>query len=189
MTEKIKLTQEQADFIERGFEAGMEAEEMINRFASAGLFVKQPSHKLHGLCVADLAKALLIGYEIEPRLKVGDWAVRKKGRRIIKKPTDREGIAFQIEEIGIGVLGSDGNNHAIGALRHATPEEIAEEKERRKWAEIEEGDILRKIPMAHEVAIYEGDADDESILVKNDSGQRLWRKSQVELYAKKVGGK
>lgn len=141
MTNKVKVTQEQGKVIKKFLDSIDGDKERFLRMHVAGegiVYWGDYCESLNDLSIMEFAEILVNGYEIEPEpLQVGDWATRKKSRRIINRPSDREGVAFQIVEKGVGVLGSDGNKHAIGALRHATPDEIAEGQERQKWAEID----------------------------------------------------
>ena len=85
------------------------------------------------------ARAWLDGYEVEPEFKVGDWVVRTKE---LDHQNFHEGKIFKINSVikskltkELMVVDADDNSeHIFNNIRHATPEEIAEEKERRWWA-------------------------------------------------------
>lgn len=110
--EKVKITQEQANAIER-----IKDKDYAINVLVAG---KRPDNPLCELEVSELAKAFYIGYEVEPEFKVGDWAYNKQTNRV-----------FQV----IDGLSENMNNEANREhLRHATDEEISKEKERRWWA-------------------------------------------------------
>lgn len=138
MTMKIKLTQEQADFIEKSLANGIDKEEMLNRFAKANCFEKQPRHSLHGLCVMDLARALLIGYEVEEkqRFVIGEW---KRYRKNDCLSTVGQVSAVDTLEMWVRFEGDFKRIPFSNIERDATPEEIKAGKERQKWAEIGRG--------------------------------------------------
>ncbi len=146
---KVKITQEQADAIEN----------ITYREHAVELQINGWKHKenrcLNHLALDDFIKALYIGYEVEPEYKVGDWIVKRNGEKFyITHRGDGFPIAVRITNIttslGVNVLQfCDGSVIRITEARHATPEEIAKEKERRWWAkndrdvwEIREDDIL-----------------------------------------------
>lgn len=98
--------------------------------------------------IEELAKAKLIGYEVEPEFKKGDyvmvkWKNREKEEFYRVVSIDPWG-SIQIETLD-GVPNASGHENT----RHATPSEIAEEKERRWWKkhgrdvwELKVGDVL-----------------------------------------------
>lgn len=172
MTKKVRVSPAQFDWLEK-----YKNEEAIDYAIDIQPLNKRPDSPLHDWSASKVAKALYKGYEVEPQYKVGDWIYSINSRAVGK-----------VVRVGNDFVEIDNAEGAtFNYIRHATPEEIQAEKDRRKWAEIEEGDVVRKVPMAYEIAVYQGEADDETILVKNDSGQHLWRKNQVGLYAKKAG--
>src|SRR5690625_4262140 len=122
MVDKVILTKEQANAIKRW----INKEQLIIAKAS-GLLEHSMDESIAELTMEQLVKALYIGYEVEPEFKVGDWVV-----------WDDMKIIGQLVEIGIG-LRVDAIEYdfpqdiSLKFLRHATPEEIAEEKERRFW--------------------------------------------------------
>ena len=159
MTEKITITQEQADAVD--------------------LLLKSVT----GMRVVNLVRAIKEGYEVEPEYKIGDWVVRINGNPFITME-----IAIQVSEIKDGFIIINGDILCpFRLLRNATPDGIKAEEERQKWAGIEEGDVLRQLPYARQIGMFVGNADDETVLVQNFEGQHIWKKSECELYAKKVG--
>ena len=82
-----------------------------------------------------LTKALVLGYEVEPEFKVGDKVIFKYMKKIC--------IFGEIVELNqkLGVLYAKVNDPEYpvpqevqaSSLKHATPEEIEIEKERRFW--------------------------------------------------------
>src|SRR5699024_5409243 len=121
--EKVKLTRDQR--------------QTVKNFMNNGNILK--------LTVNELDKVIDGEYEVESEFKVGDWVldVYEGITRIDSK--EKEGLW-----IGEGTLtwvNYDGECYE--RLRHATPEEIAEEKQRRWWAkhgrevwELRENDLL-----------------------------------------------
>src|SRR5699024_5711592 len=87
------------------------------------------------LTLDELIIAFYIGYEVEPIFEVGDW-VKDTSTNAVIKINDRQHRNNLIDP-----------RHTT--IRHATPEEIAEEKQRRWWAkhgrdvwELRENDLL-----------------------------------------------
>lgn len=95
------------------------------------------------LSYEDFHSALLSGYEVEPEFKEGDWIYstdHNKVARVGQNGMDEYTVWTDDEEFG---------TFSTAFVRHATPEEIAEEKERRWWAshgrkpwEIRDNDVL-----------------------------------------------
>lgn len=189
MTEKVKITAEQANAIEL-YLTRHSASTLINNHAKStynnGWLVDGEYYALNSLTQSVMAKALYIGYEVEPEpCRVGDW-LYDPGSEIIGE------VGEDLVIWGDGIKSTRVYVEKLlksNDIRHATPEEIQAEKERRnrKWAGIEEGDILRHIPWSSRIGIYAGYINDESVLIQISGGQEVWKKSQVELYAKKVG--
>lgn len=183
MIGKVKLTQEQADFIEKYLFAVADVEEMLEGFAGTRDLVRSVFHPLQGLGVSDLARALLIGYEVELEYKTGEWVRYWKsdslaGIGLISSYKNvRQFVRFEGEEKW---------RETDCITRHATPEEIKAEKERRVWVEIEEGDVLfHKHRKTLGIFKYER-AGYAEVVCGND--QYGWSIENFELYAKKVGG-
>lgn len=99
-----------------------------------------------------LADAIKYGYEVEPEFKVGDWLAYDKtnGGTIVVEIIAVTGKVGGIECFILGEgYGKKAKTMVNTHYRHATPSEIAEEKDRRFFArhgrkswEIREGDIL-----------------------------------------------
>ena len=126
--EKTTITKEQAEFLNREKQEGKLKHETIKRFVQI--------YGEHGcdFHLDELIRALYIGYEVEETFEVGDWIYSKQVEKII-----------QINDEG----SLAGYNTFPTYYRHATPEEIEEEKQRRWWAEhgrdvweLRENDIL-----------------------------------------------
>lgn len=139
MNEKVKLTQEQADAIElhnKSNDSGSDG--ILNKHArNYRSFVSEnwgyPYEALNDLEISKLAKALYIGYEVQPEFKVGDWVVvRFEGEDWVTDLTrQNEFGGFYTDS---RLPGEKQKFYRVSILRHATPEEIAQEKQRRWWA-------------------------------------------------------
>lgn len=140
--EKIKLTQEQATAIERyakgmfeSLEAQLKNENYLNEWAKC----------LAKLEVEEVVSAIRQGYKIEPQFKVGDWVHYQNGEFL------KECKTRKIRKIEGSVLHfTQGHSMFNKYVRHATPEEIAEEKQRRWWAKygrevkkLYKGDVIK----------------------------------------------
>lgn len=134
--EKVKLTKAQADAIEWALSESTtykNGPELLLQNHGHSQFTNElfliRLEPLNSLNTLNLAKALIVGYEVEPEFKVGDWVVHdlnKKTQKIIRKANPASGDCGKfILENEKGVLPA--------YLRHATPEEIKQEKERRFW--------------------------------------------------------
>ncbi|WP_274853231.1 hypothetical protein [Bacillus methanolicus] len=136
--EKVKLTPEQAEAIEFALNTERLAYyQNPDALLDSHIRSKQFLHELEPLKEIDnvtLAKALYIGYEVEPEFKVEDWV----------KFETLEGIYVygkieKINEFGSAeAQWSDGKGGGVPLyeLERMTPEEISTEKERRKWETI-----------------------------------------------------
>lgn len=179
MIGKVKVTQEQANEI-----GGVKD---IAYAIDVHSFNKRPDKAIAGLSTADLARALLIGYEVEPEpLKVGDWAKWLLGKECIGNIYEINGgykaWAYWSTDEG------EPNWIHIEQLEKCTPQEVKVEEERRKWAGIEEGDVLRGMKSGA-LAIFTRDfPGHQEVQVRVHDGMlQNWDKTSVELYAKKVG--
>lgn len=126
MTEKVVLTKEQAKAIEK---------------------FQKTVHEL-GISLDELKVIFESGYEVKPEFKVGDWFV------YIGKDSEfaddiKKGFTGQVESVHYGFITDGYHRFYNSEIRHATPEEIAEEKERRWWAEhgrkpweLKKGDVI-----------------------------------------------
>lgn len=162
---KVKITKQQAEAIEE-LRSKRFPDSVIAHNVACDNYNSRVSRSEHdSLCEMkfdDLIKALYIGYEIEEEFKSGDWIVNNQGR--VLQVTE-----VYLEDGNEIVEANDGQvfTYRLGAefVRHATPDEIAEEKERRWWAkhgrevwELKQGDVL----MATRRHIMEVTADPRS---------------------------
>lgn len=161
---KVRLTKEQA----RAVEVFKDNNLTLKDYAYENLSEELDPIQILG--IDKMARALYVGYEIEPDLKVGDWVVWDDMKII--------GQLVEIDsELRVDAIEYDfPQSIPLKVLRHATPEEIAEEKERRWWHkhgrgvwELKERDLLRQVHdnTKHEVRrMYK----DGSVSFVNDSG-------------------
>ncbi|GGP17261.1 hypothetical protein [Oceanobacillus neutriphilus] len=140
--EKIQVTQKQADWLER-YEL---TQEQIDHYINIQPYKKRPDSPIVDWDAAKLARALYVGYEVIPQYKVGDWVVYVPDNSIweITKDTYNDGTHINLMN-GNEIMNVVSANH----LRHATPEEIQQEKKRRFWErlgrevdEYRQGDIV-----------------------------------------------
>lgn len=132
---KVKLTQEQADAIEIIKENKPTKLEADIRTQLYKHWVSDKFKCLNSLSLDDFLSALYAdaGYEVEPEFKVGDWV------HVMGIFRDRSPEVARVTEVSVDRIVLD-NGFDLGRgsitpdrVRHATPEEIAEEKERRWW--------------------------------------------------------
>src|SRR5690625_561672 len=149
--EKVKVTQKQAAAIEvHKKHIGTDLPEIINTQISGWQF--QENKCLDELTLDEFIRALYIGYEVELGFNIGDWVVLEDGFiGEIEFINELEGWANigdtkRTKERGVCLAKT---YDLIDIVRHATPSEIAEEKERRWWKkhgrdvwELKKGDLL-----------------------------------------------
>src|SRR5690625_2377859 len=139
--EKVKLTQEQVEALQNRL-TFLKKSEIIRHHA----VYSEPWNGIHeclnSINLDDMIRALYIGYEVEPEFKVGDWVTCSLFSGVYEITEDNQFL-------GIVQLDNNGGGIHESRLRHATPEEIAKEKERRMFAtydrepwEIKANDIL-----------------------------------------------
>ena len=117
--ERVKVTQEQAELMEEVRVCASVSELCYERCLNGSwIGVFKPLNELNA---DEFARALYIGYEVEPNFAKGDWVKSKIGKGI--------GKIIHLKQFGyetdFGLLADTED------IRHATEEEIAEEKERR----------------------------------------------------------
>src|SRR5699024_574998 len=168
--EKVKLTQEQAWMIEnhRGaFESLMRKHHMKNC----------PTY-IDELTTQQVVDAYFDGYKVDPDFEVGDWVVYNNGVRCGYKTNQRKDVDEQ------KAYYDEGRTMFLTRLRHASPEEIAEEKQRRWWAkhgrgvfEFKTGDLIEFEKVILEVtevggALLQGEMNAAAgTIAKEDYGQ------------------
>ena len=137
---KVILTREQAEAIEIAIrEYGKD--NVLNDHLSA-----YPDYQnwggrfepLNGLEPHTLARALYQpdGYDVEPELEAGDWVITPNGTvgRLLAIPFSKphsKKFKFYVDSLGYK---KTERLIPLSELQQATPEEVAEEKERRWWA-------------------------------------------------------
>ena len=135
MTQKVVLTQEQADAVESA-KKRYGKDQFLYEFSRmlheiSPLQFTGSLGPINDLALHRVAKALYIGYEVESELEVGDWVIDEEFDGLIGKITKIE------DKVVWASWGGDDEEKYIikSELRHATPEEIAKEKERIWWSE------------------------------------------------------
>lgn len=139
MTEKVKITQEQADAINWILSAQSIDELIVAHARNNGGYVRR-AKALKGMSAIKLTKALRVGYEIEPKYKVGDWVANLDGSDFYPIGNVKVVEVLKVKE-SYGAFyarhGEDGRwESPFSNLRHAIPEEIKAEKERLLWKSI-----------------------------------------------------
>lgn len=140
--EKAKLTKEQAEALDELFEkTTWSKDEMIDLHAAGTKW--GPYRSLNELSVSELAKALYVGYEVEPEFEYNDWVYQEATNTIARIK------GFNSEDNRVYIDHDEVISVHTSTIRHATPAEIAEEKERRFFAkhgrkpwELKPGDVL-----------------------------------------------
>lgn len=176
--EKVKITKEQADAIEFALNESEDFKDNPDRLfrdcIASHVSFHSELYALNNLDVVKLAKVLFVpnGYEVEPEFKVGDWVyvkgIFKSVSPEIAKVTDVKTHRMILDngfDLGKGSITSD-------TVRHATPKEIEEEKERRWWDkqgrkpwELKQGDIVTN---GYETKRYLGKCQEgKNIFTKN----------------------
>lgn len=129
---KVTITEEQASEIEKR-KQNFSNESTIKKHLEGWEYKRI----LNSLTLDELIRALYIGYEINPEFKVREWVTVidhecEKYVGITALVTNTN--ALKLTPIG---LDFDNGNQVfkLHEVRHATPEEIAEEKQRRFWHE------------------------------------------------------
>ncbi|MEK3995660.1 hypothetical protein MKY29_12965 [Psychrobacillus sp. FSL K6-2365] len=137
MTEKVKLTQEQAEAIEYLKKGKFSDESIIGAHArNPNGWILEANVNLNRMPLLKLVDALRIGYEVEQQFKVGNWVVRKTNQEDERLPF-RTGRVFKIKGFINGhYLDNEEFRHDSEALRYATSEEIKAEIERQLWKSI-----------------------------------------------------
>lgn len=157
--EKVKLTQEQADAIKK-LKAEASNKEIIymNTSPFGGIHLDKDKQTIFEMDLDELIRALYIGYEVESEFKVGDWVVTSDFLEPIRKVKE---VNDRLLVDNTGIVWRD-----FGEIRHATPEEIAKEKERRWWKkhnrevwELKDYDLLKGLStgLIYQVFIYGDD--------------------------------
>lgn len=125
---KVILTQKQARMFEN------------HKYAVEELLEKRVCDNcptsIDSLPIDDVVKAIVYGYEVKPEFKVGDWVVLEDGYigeiEFINEVEGWANIGYSKDTKERGVCLAK-TYDLIDIVRHATPSEIAEEKERRWW--------------------------------------------------------
>ena len=135
--EKVKLTQEQAEMIKKHREAD-NLEMLLRKHRMSGCLTY-----IDELTTQQVVDAYFDGYKVDPDFEVGDWVVYDNGVRCGYKTNQIKDVDEQKAYF------DEGRTMLLTRLRHATPEEVAKEKQRRWWAmhgrdvyEFKSGDLI-----------------------------------------------
>lgn len=122
---KVKITHEQADALENfvnAFDIATLIDDHAEHCLSNGGWTAPNYRVLNDLSQADLARALLIGYEVEPTYRIGDWVAGINTGRV-RQITQVDNAAIWADWSSV----DSGEKYLhVNYVRHATPEEIAE---------------------------------------------------------------
>lgn len=141
MCEKVKLDKRTADAIEHFRGEGKTNKDILGISTSFNADGSLNDH-IHVLALTDfddLARALYIGYEVEPEFKVRDFVKNDRGR--VVEILEDKGNSFVVGWIANGKLYKETvSKNSI--LRHVTKQEIWwAEHERGDW-ELRRGDVI-----------------------------------------------
>ncbi len=197
MSGKVRITQEQAEKLEEARERYKDDDIIVIRHAEK--YYECKFDELFELTTAELARALYIGYEVEPEFKEGDWVV------VDGYSKDYNGKVLEITEIYKGALGlryckfspsiDKSHNFCLNDvdIRHATPEEIAKEKERRWWAkhdrdvcELKQGDVLIKLCSSFDFEALEVENVDDEYITLDDYRQINYKTTNMKINYKVI---
>ncbi|WP_068672300.1 hypothetical protein [Oceanobacillus sp. Castelsardo] len=137
--ERVRVTKEQAEAIEYGKKHHSKTDLIKTHIFYKGWSFVGELKKLNNLDLDTFIKALYTGYEVKPEFKENDYITNTE-----------TGVTMKLDESKAYFI----NNSYIHKekLRHATPQEIKEEKERRFWKshdrevnEYRKGDIFKVI--------------------------------------------
>ena len=172
MTQKVVLTQEQADAVESA-KKRYGKDQFLYEFSRmlheiSPLQFTGSLGPINDLALHRVAKALYIGYEVEPSIKIGDFVdIGLFGISKIAEVTGVKGNA-------IAINGSE-EYHEFKINRVLTDEEKQEEKQRRWWAEhgrkvweLREGDCLISKYDKHTCQVKFVEASDEDSVLLAD---------------------
>ena len=120
---KVILTQEQARMFENHKDA-------VKTLLEKRVCDNCPT-SIDSLPIDDVVKAIVYGYEVEPEYEEGDWVIYDG--KVVQIVGITKGYSpITPHEINFAIDDDDWYDYQK-IERHATPEEIAEEKERRWW--------------------------------------------------------
>lgn len=138
MTGKVEITQRQLDLIKKGTSKAS----LLEGHAKGG-YRNSAYNELLKIPLEDFARVLYEpdSYEVEEEYKVGDWVALIDGADFYVKGNTKIVEVHSYEQVLEGFdYVRHGENGVWGTplnlLRHATPEEIKAEQERRVWAGI-----------------------------------------------------
>lgn len=123
MSEKVILTQEQADFIEQAIKLVGKKSIIVDEFARSPHSFGTGRNPVREFSVGKLADVLFNGYEVEkPKFQVGDKVVNVYSNKFNTGERILSVVSMNGEEYSVEL--SNGLYYVENALLHATPEEI-----------------------------------------------------------------
>lgn len=160
--EKVKITQEQAGAIEHLRDLHFEEMNRFKKYSKCN--VDKKLIPLHDLEIDKINDAYFDGYEVKPDFEVGDWIVyENEYHKCVMQITDTDKHYVYVEPFHNGFKNCTAISKKSPLIKHATPEEIAEEKERRFFArhgrepwELKYGDILVNIGTGFPAVVTKG---------------------------------
>ena len=175
MTEKVRVTREQAEMIKKHKEAD-NLERLLWKHRMLGCITC-----IDELTTQQVVDAYFDGYKVEPEFETGEWVVCEDGYigqiEFINEIEKWANIGYSKDTKERGVCLAT-TYDLIDIIRHATPEEIAEEKQRRWWSkhdrnlwELKEGDILISKKKPHSCIVKFVEATDENATLLVDGIQ------------------
>lgn len=157
--EKVKLTQDQADAIEsiKRFWVSEEDEDektsniehLIKKKIKHPKWFVEEDAPIQDMSLLDFIDSLRFGYEVVSEYKEGDWIAHKSINGIVVGKVTK--VFKNEKQVKTDIINSAGDESyfMLMDIRHATPLEIAEEKERRWWNkhgrdvwELRKGDVI-----------------------------------------------
>lgn len=148
---KVKITKEQEGAIKEWTMSESAMGKCLKLHSTGEL---SESKCLYELSTIELAKAFIEGYEVTEEYKVGEW---------VKSLVN--GSIGTVTQVGSDYLKYDNRySNKLHAFRHATEEEVTQEKERRFFAkhgrepwELKQGDLLSRNNASYTVWLVEAD--------------------------------
>ncbi|GEN87215.1 hypothetical protein [Oceanobacillus sojae] len=136
--EKIKLTQEQANAIEYALnktgDYKDDKDRLIRDISRDYVNFHNDLFSLNKIDIAVAAKALYAGYEVIPQYKVGDWITVFYENGNFKYTAKITSVESEFVRVDVNTSRNFPQYlNGYGIVRHATPEEIQQEKKRRFW--------------------------------------------------------
>ncbi len=146
---KVKVTQEQADWLDK-----YKSNEEIDYAINVQPHKKRPDSPIVDWAPSKVAYALYRGYEVEPEFKDDEWVLLTNGTitQILYVRDDAKSLYPSGKSFAHSRGGDCWYDYSF-IKRHAAPEEIAEEKERRTDKKL--NDFLCRLSSEEKDRLYE----------------------------------